>query len=542
MTAAVAVAQFQMIELSKLGESPLNPRKYFDEAKQAELDASVAAQGVLEPLLVRPNGKVFEVVAGARRYRSAVKAKLGEVPCMVHELTDSQALKVALLENVSRSDISAVEEGEAFKQLVALGSTVEQLVEETGKSRTIVFARMKLAALSGEPRKALDEGRLTSSVAELIARVPGEENQQGAFEKLKKEAHYRYFESFSDKRENLSNVPVWHAREILDAEFRLVLKNAPFDVKDEALVAGVVACGACPKRTGADKALFPGVKEDHCLDGACWRAKSSAATKQIKAQVLEQTGKEIVRINRVKDQYGTPSKAVTEKFDKPGEKVDGEHTWKQLLGEDTPNVVAIDADNGTHNFVDKKRALALLEEKDPKAAAKVKKALEEPKPKDDWEKRAAEAQKKRDAREAAGGVVRRKALDVITKPDAAIALLVASWASNSWHWEEALEAAGLPAKTKAEKLKPAQRVRLLVAQAFRGLNDGVLELASKATKLDLKKLEKQALAVPSGTCFVCGCTGEKPCKAGGDRCVESWNSDPKSPTCEACGRVAEENY
>ncbi len=521
MSSAQQLAQFQMIDLTKLGESTFNPRKHFDEKKQAELNASVAAKGVLEPILVRPNGKVFEVVAGARRYRAALAAMKGggpkEVLCVVRELTDVEALEVAIIENVERDDISAADEGSAYRDLVKLGRTVEEIVEKTGRSRTIVFARMKLAGLEGDPRKALDAGRMSASVAELLVRLPTVAMQEAAFEKLKKEAHYRYFESYAAERSNLSNVPVWHAKEILDAEFRLVLKKATFDVKDEKLVAGVVACGACPKRTGADKALFPGVKEDTCLDAACWKSKTSAATRQLKEEVLEH-GKELVKITRLNDQYSPSklSKPVAEKFSRPGEKVDGKNTWKDLLGSETPTVVALDKDNKTHNLVDKKKALELLRAKDEKAAEKVEKAATEPK-EDDWEARQREEVKKRGAEKAAHRVIRSKALGAVTKIDAAVELLLASW-TRDWQWQAALEEAGVPKGTKPEKLKPAQRVAILVSRAL-SLQSGytpALDQAAKLVKLDVKKLTKKALATEgSGVCFAC----DKPAPEKANLCV-----------------------
>ncbi|MDP2271237.1 MAG: ParB/RepB/Spo0J family partition protein [Archangium sp.] len=515
MSAAQQLAQFQMIALSKLGESPLNPRKHFDEAKQAELDASVAAKGVLEPLLVRPNGKVFEVVAGARRYRAAVAAKLETVPCLVRDMTDVEALEVAILENVCRADISAMDEGDAYRDLVKLGQTVEQLVEKTGRSRTIVFARMKLAELQGEARELVLSGKWSASIGELIARLPTEKAQQAAMKRLQEKAKYRVggVESF----------PFREAKEILDDEFVLQLKAATFDVKDEQLVPGAGACAACPKRTHAEdnKAQFEDVKSDTCLDEVCWNKKKSASFKLLQAEAAANGKKLVKEKNLLANHYGNGPAPLTslaaEKYSKPTDEVLGEKTWKDLLGAEVPKVVVIDGDQKTHNLVDRKAALALLEAKDPKAAAKLKEKPTE-NMKESWEVQRAAEQKKRDARDAALRVVRTKAIATVTKLETAVELLLHSY-TRGWEWTEGLRIAGLPKGTKPGQLKPAQRVKFLLARALdRNAGDQASDPAAKLVKLDVKKLTKQALAAEPGTCFACS----KP-------------APDKATVCVACG-------
>lgn len=507
-----APARFELIELLKLEESPLNPRKTFDKAKHDELTASVAAKGVLEPLLVRPFSVLgkstgrYEVVAGTRRKLAAEAAKLKEVPCLVRELDDAEVIEIGVVENAQRHDLTPLQEGDAYRLLIEQhGRTVEQLVEKTGRSRTIIFQRLKLAELEGPIRARLEQGKLTPSVAELIARLPTQSMREAALQTLEEKAHWRN----KGEEGDLSGVPFRDAKEILDAEVRLVLREATFDVKDAELVPGVGACGACPKRTHASKDLFPGIKEDHCLDSVCWKKKGAASTRLLKEEVRER-GKELVKINRLNDQYSSDklAKPVAEKFSRTTDKIDGKHTWKDLLGGlDGAAVVALDSNNKTHNLVDKKKALALLEAKDPKKAEAVKKALETPTEEDGWEARNAELRRKNEARRTARQVLQAKALKVITKQDVVVNLLIAAVACNSWGWDALLRHAGLSPKTKPEALKPPEKLRVLLAHAFDINGDGghaLVALAEKATKLDLKKLEKQALAAEPGKCFVCG--------------------------------------
>lgn len=528
-----AAPKFLMINTEDLVESPLNPRKDFDATKLAELAASVKEKGVLEPILVRPlKAGGYEVAAGARRFRAAKVAELATVPALVRDMTDAELLEVAILENVVRSDISALEEGDAYRTLIENhGYTVEQLVEKTGKSRTVVFQRMKLAELQGEARAALAAGKVSASVAELLARLPTAKAQEAALAKLKKEIHYRLMDA--DDRDDISRMPFRDARDILDAEFRLVLSKAPFDTKALDLVPNVGACGACPKRTGADKDLFPDVKADTCLDAACWAKKTSAATRLLKEEVAEH-GKTLVKVGRITDQYDSNKLApsVREKYAKPNEKVDGKNTWKDLLGGlDGAAVVALDRENKTHNLVDKAKALELLEAKDPKKAAAVKKALETPQV-DNWQLEQEKHRVKEAVAVLVAGYVRRVGAPKVTKLDDALELLIAGIANDNWEWKNVLTSVGLDPKLKPEKLKPAERVRVVVGIAFSAARyDGKRELharLAKMAKLDVKKLTKQAAEAEKGTCFVCGCTEEKACDGGCE-----W-ADEGQKLCSSC--------
>ncbi len=523
MSAAQQLAQFQLIDLTKLGESAFNPRKHFDEKKQAELNASVAAKGVLEPILVRPNGKVFEVVAGARRYRAALAAMKGggpkEVLCVVRELTDVEALEVAIIENVEREDISAMDEGDAYRELIKLGRTVEDIVAKTGRSRTVVFRHMKLAELQGEARELVLTGKWSASIGELIARLPTEKAQQAAMKRLQEKQKYH--------TDGVAGIAYRTAKEILDDEFVLQLKAATFDVKADQLCPGVGPCAACPKRTHAEdnRAQFEDVKSDTCLDEVCWNKKKSASFKLLQAEA-EANGKKLVKEPKLLGQnyYGdkpTFTAAAAEKYSKPGDEVLGGKTWSDLLPGEVPKVVVLDGKNKTHNLVDRKAAIALLEEKDPKAAAKLKEA---PAPKkDDWEVKQAEQAKKRGAEVAAFRVVRTKALGAVTKLDTAVDLVITSLAANEWDWKNSLGLAGLPEKAKPDGLKPAQKVRLLLSIAFDRNEDEVIERCAKLTKLDVKALTKKALGAEPGKCFACS----KPAV------------DEKGILCVPCGGEAE---
>lgn len=165
------------IALADIAESPLNHRKYFDEAKIEELAKSIEAHGVLQPVLVRPSSdpkrkQKWELVYGHSRFRAAKIAGLKAIPASARELTDRQVLEVALVENCRRSDVQPLEEAEAYRELHEKhGLKVEEIAEQVGTSKEYVYARMKLCELSEAGKNALAEGALTASSALEVARL-----------------------------------------------------------------------------------------------------------------------------------------------------------------------------------------------------------------------------------------------------------------------------------------------------------------------------------------------------------------------------------
>ncbi len=183
---------FRLIPIEGLLESSTNPRKSFDKEGLEELAASIKEKGILQPLLVRfvPAEKVggasvsehYEIIAGARRYRAAKKAGLEEVPAIVRQLDDDQVLEAQVIENLQRENVAPVEEARGFQQLVDRGHKVEELAEKIGKSARYVYARLELVKLSEPILKALDDGKITPSHAQLIATLPKGEDQKKALD------------------------------------------------------------------------------------------------------------------------------------------------------------------------------------------------------------------------------------------------------------------------------------------------------------------------------------------------------------------------
>lgn len=164
--------------VSKLLESPSNPRKHFGGLK--ELADSITAQGILQPIVVRElPGGAFEVVFGHRRLRAAKLAGLSKVPVIVRELSDVEVLEQQHVENVQREDVHPLEEAESLKKLLGLpGYSVARLMERTGKSKSSVHNSLTLLKLHAPARAAFVRGALTSSTAMLVAMVDGERQQE----------------------------------------------------------------------------------------------------------------------------------------------------------------------------------------------------------------------------------------------------------------------------------------------------------------------------------------------------------------------------
>jgi ParB family chromosome partitioning protein len=153
------------------------PRKYFGEEELSNLAASVKEKGILTPILVRPLGPdSYEIVAGERRWRAAQMAKLHDVPVVVRELGDAEALELAIIENVQRADLNVLEEALAYQELIdRFGRTQEQVAQEVGKSRPHIANTIRLLRLPEGVKALIREGKLTAGHARTLLNVPDPE-------------------------------------------------------------------------------------------------------------------------------------------------------------------------------------------------------------------------------------------------------------------------------------------------------------------------------------------------------------------------------
>lgn len=260
--------QSQVLSIKKLFESPLNPRRTYNEKKMEELVESIRTKGILMPLLVRPNDGRFEIAAGHRRYRAAIKVGLEEAPVIVREMSDIDFLEILTIENLQREDLEPLDEAQGYRTLMERASyDVPSIAAKVGKSESYIYQRLKLLELIPEAQKQLAEEKITAGHAILIARLQPNE-QKECLGAIKDEADY-------------NPMSVRDLADHIERQIHLDLNSASFSKKDPDLVPEAGSCTTCPKRTGFTPALFPDIKKkDTCTDPACFHKKVEAFTKQ----------------------------------------------------------------------------------------------------------------------------------------------------------------------------------------------------------------------------------------------------------------------
>jgi ParB family transcriptional regulator, chromosome partitioning protein len=167
---AASTATQRKVAVERLTPGKYQPRRFFDDAALDQLSDSIAAHGVLQPLLVRQlSGNMYEIIAGERRWRAAQKAQLHEVPVVIATLTDKEALEIALVENLQREDLTAVEEAEGYARLMEeFGHTQEALSQQLGKSRSHVANTLRLLKLPQSVRGMVQSNTLSAGHARAL--------------------------------------------------------------------------------------------------------------------------------------------------------------------------------------------------------------------------------------------------------------------------------------------------------------------------------------------------------------------------------------
>lgn len=339
----------QLLDINSIEPDPKNLRQDFPKEEMNQLINSVMLFGVREPIEVRAlGGGKHRIVFGERRYRAAKAAGLKEIPAIPRTMTELEATEVQLAENLERADLSALEIAGGYKRQLELGRTIDQVCERSGRKRTQVYAMLQLLQLGDAGRKALGEGAITASVAQLVARVPKALQEKA----LGIVAGTTYTKPLTHSQAEVE----------LGKVFLVDLNKAPWKLKDETLPCVAKSCQVCPKRSGNAADLFPDVKNhDACTDPEAYRQKLHA---HAKAEVAKAGFKKLL----------SPAEAPPEKlfwnggrgplnpdsgFVDPDEKVHEDtqsRTVKQLL---TPEqrekliVVALDADGKQRHLVER---------------------------------------------------------------------------------------------------------------------------------------------------------------------------------------------
>lgn len=247
------------LKITSIGLNPMNPRKTFDTSALGELSESIKELGVLQPITVRPapaerveHGEDYQLVCGERRWRAAAMAGLTEIPTIIRDLTDDEAIDVAITENLQRKDVSPLEEADAFKYLLDKGNTVADLCGRFGKSEFYVRGRLKLLAISDDFRKLLDAGEISISQAMEIVKFDDDVQTR------------MYADHFAS--ENWNSWKDFTARTIYHRAidtYTKELSRYKFDKKE---------CETCPSCT-KNSLLFQTTEEASCQDSKCLQRK-----------------------------------------------------------------------------------------------------------------------------------------------------------------------------------------------------------------------------------------------------------------------------
>ncbi len=263
--------EYMVNRVSDIRPSPDN-RKRFDEGQLQELAASIKAMGVAQPILVRPvtpteaQPEPFEIVAGERRWRASRIAGNVAIPTMVRSLSDLQAAKIRILENLQREDPHPMEEAEGYELLMQQhGYNADQLAEEIKKSRAYVYGRLKLCALTSLVRQPFLENKLSASTALIIARIAVPHLQLQAFREIMREENPNW--GAMSHREAVSHIK---------SRYMLDLTQATFLLTDAKLITAAGSCVQCPKRAGNQPEVFADVSSDVCTDPDCFSEKRAA--------------------------------------------------------------------------------------------------------------------------------------------------------------------------------------------------------------------------------------------------------------------------
>lgn len=176
------------LPLSELRSNPYQPRKNFDDAALQELASSIKEHGVFQPIIVKKSIKGYEIIAGERRVKAATMAGLTEIPAIIREFNDTQMMEIALLENLQREDLNAIEEANAYKKLQeTLELTQEQLAVRLGKSRSHITNMLGLLSLPKRIQEDLTMKKISMAHARILSKLESETQQEELEKKVVEE-------------------------------------------------------------------------------------------------------------------------------------------------------------------------------------------------------------------------------------------------------------------------------------------------------------------------------------------------------------------
>ena len=210
------------ISVNELKPNPYQPRKVFSDEKLEDLISSIRQHGIIQPLIIRKTASGYEIVAGERRWRAALKANLDKVPVVIRDYTDKQLMEIALVENIQRHDLNPIEEAHAFKNLMeSFGLTQEEVAQRIGRSRPAVANILRMLNLPSKIQDYVSRGTLNMGQAKPLLSLFDEAQQLVVAQRIieddmsAREAE-QYINNLSARKEKKKNVVDIHLSELQD--------------------------------------------------------------------------------------------------------------------------------------------------------------------------------------------------------------------------------------------------------------------------------------------------------------------------------------
>ncbi len=233
------------LRLSEIEPNRNQPRTNFDEDALAELADSIEKHGLIQPIVVRPTSSgVYQIVAGERRWRACRMAGLQEVPVVIKELDDQNYYEIALIENLQREDLNAVEEAQGYRTLIdTYGLTQEQVAESVGKSRSAVTNALRLLNLNEAALNALENGEITAGHARAILAADTDELAAEMLKAAKQGASVRELEAMAKVKTKVQKLTPPTAKNNFYSEVEISLKNElgrKVDIKSKGKGKGTI--------------------------------------------------------------------------------------------------------------------------------------------------------------------------------------------------------------------------------------------------------------------------------------------------------------
>ena len=216
--------EITMVDLSELRSNPYQPRKIFDEQALEELANSIKEHGVFQPIIVKKSIKGYEIIAGERRVKASLMAGLTQIPAIVRDFNDTQMMEIALLENLQRENLTAIEEATAYKKLQeTLGLTQEELAKRLGKSRSHITNMLGLLTLPDTIQEDISAKKITMGHARVISKLDDYNQQQELVDKVINEGiSVRQLEELAKETEIIKTNPQKPRIEREDNEYAYV--------------------------------------------------------------------------------------------------------------------------------------------------------------------------------------------------------------------------------------------------------------------------------------------------------------------------------